>query len=282
MPPVRVHVIVDNYAVLPTRLLAEYGFAALVEDLEAGVTILFDTGTTGIPLLNNLELINVDPREIDYIVLSHRHYDHTGGLIRFLEARKGKPIDTIAHPDLFVPAYAYGRDGVLRNIGAPFTELKALELGARFLYTKAPLKVTENIMVSGEIPREWGPSHTEGLLRLENGRLVEDPIRDDQALYIKTDKGLLAVTGCGHAGLENIVETGLRLTGSERLYGIVGGLHALGAKPERLREMVDYLASKKPSLVAAMHCTGPIIQGMLAEKLGNAYRLGGVDLRVEV
>ncbi len=282
MPVLRLTVLVDNSAPLPTKLLAEYGFAALVEDAEAGVRVLFDTGTSGHVLEYNLRLLGVDPKSVDFVVLSHRHYDHTGGLRRFLELREGKPVTVVAHPRLFEPAYARLRalGGVLRDIGLPYTRRELEELGARFLLSRKPVQLTERITVSGEIPREWGPTHAWGMLRLHNGELVEDDMSDDMALYIDSPGGLLALTGCGHAGVENIVEYGLEATGSKTLYGLVGGLHLLGAPAERMSQVVKYLASKQPRLVAAAHCTGPLAQGPLAQALGDAYRLGGVGFEL--
>ncbi len=281
---VRVTVLVDNAAPLPTRMIAEYGFAALVEDLESGVRVLFDTGSLGIALEHNLRVAGFDPSTIDFLVLSHRHYDHTGGLKKFLELRGGEPLTVIAHPDLFVPAYARIRalGGVLRDIGLPFTRSELEDMGARFLLSREPVHITDRLIVSGEIPREWGSSHTWGMLRLENGRLVEDNMNDDIALYALSSKGLLAITGCGHAGVENIVEYGQKLTKTERLAGLIGGLHLLGAPRERMEQVISYLAMKKPALLAAGHCTGPIVQGPLALSLGEAYRLGGVGFTAEL
>ncbi|MEB2836376.1 MAG: MBL fold metallo-hydrolase [Desulfurococcales archaeon] len=283
MASLRVRILVDNSAPLPTRLLAEYGFSALVEDLESGSTILFDTGSTGVALRHNLEALGVDASRVDYVVLSHRHYDHTGGLKAFLEMRGGKPVTVVAHESLFKPSYARIKalGGTLRDIGLPFTRGELEALGARFLLIRKPLKLTENITVSGEIPREWGPTHAWGMLRLEDGGLVEDDMRDDMALYIETSEGLLAITGCGHAGVENIVEYGLSLTSTKSLHGLIGGLHLLGAPRERMAAVVSYLGEKRPKLLAATHCTGPLVQGALAERLGSAYKLGGVDFTCE-
>jgi 7,8-dihydropterin-6-yl-methyl-4-(beta-D-ribofuranosyl)aminobenzene 5'-phosphate synthase len=280
---VRVSVLVDNSAPLPTRLRAEYGFSALVEDLEAGVRVLFDTGQSGEVLEYNMRVLGVDPASIDFVVLSHRHYDHTGGLRRLLELRGGRGVTVVAHPRLFEPSYARlrGLGGVLRDIGLPHGRGELEALGARFLLASGPVRLTERLVVSGEIPREWGPSHAWGMLRLEDGRLVEDDMRDDIALYAIADGGLVAVTGCGHAGVENIVEYGLQLTGAGRLHALLGGLHLLGAPRERAAAVVSYLAGKKPAALAALHCTGPLVQGALAEALGGAYRLGGVGLRLE-
>jgi len=279
----RILVLVDNSAPRPTSMWAEYGLSLLIEKLNGdSLLVLFDTGTSGDPLLHNLELADVDPREIDYIVLSHRHYDHTGGLVKLLEARKGKPIMVITHPDLFVEAYGRGRGGRLRYIGSSFTADDLRKLGARLVLTRGYLELAEDMGVTGEIPRKWGPSHTWGLYRMEAGFLREDPLPDDMSMVLKLGEEVVVVTGCGHAGVENIVEHSLEVTGAKRLHGIIGGLHLITASADRVREVASYLSSKKPRFVAAIHCTGPLAQAYLKEELGEAYRLSGVGDLVQV
>ncbi|MEB3825183.1 MAG: MBL fold metallo-hydrolase [Desulfurococcales archaeon] len=273
----RVTILIDNSAPLPTRFLPEYGFSALIEDFEAGVKVLFDTGTSGDVLLKNLGVAGINPLDIDYVVLSHRHYDHTGGLRKLLEARRGKPITVIAHPDLFVPAYTNLLGGMLRDIGAPFTRSEIEAMGARLLLSRDPVQVTPSVRTMGEIDRGHGPSHTRGMLRVEKGRLVEDSLLDDTGLLLHIDKGVVVLTGCGHSGIENIIEHASRLSG-EDVYGVIGGLHLLGATDDRIVEVAGYLSSKGLGLVAAGHCTGPLAQWVLREKNPSAYRLLGVGM----
>ena len=279
----RVTILNDNSAVFIDGLLSEYGFSAAVE-AETGdgdrFLVLYDTGQTGRTVLHNMDVLGYRPGDFDYLVLSHRHVDHTGGVKAFLEAR-GKPIPVIAHPGLFEPSYAVVR-GVLMEIGFPLSPERLSALGGRLVATRRPLQLFPGAVFSGEVPSRWGPRHTKLVYRGGPEGLEEDPMLDDAFLALRVGDRVYALTGCGHAGVENIVEYALEVTGAGELGGVVGGLHLLGAPRERLLEVAEYLASKKPGLVAAMHCSGPFIQPILAEKLRDAYRLAGTGTRLEL
>jgi len=283
MMRLRAYVLVDTYVGLPVALVkglkAEYGFSLLLEKDEK--KILMDVGLSGDVLLHNMKAYGLSPDDVDLLVLSHRHSDHTGGLKRFLESR-GKKLLIISHPDLFKPSLVKV-GGVLSEIGVDLAPEEMRKLGGVHVPSKAPLEIAEDVWFSGEIPRKWGPTHSGLVYKVDPEKgLVPDDMKDDTAIYIKTSEGLLVITGCGHAGVENVVEYGLQVTGEERLYGIIGGLHLLGATEEREREVVEYLKSKEPKLVAATHCTGQRVQYLLYKELGRAYRLTGVGDVIEI
>ena len=275
---VKVLVLVDNYVPRPQGLMGEYGLSLLVE--KDGVRILYDTGSTGTPLIGNMHALGVDPTKVDYLFLSHRHFDHTGGALKFLDARGGAPIPIISHVMLYEPSIAM-LGGRTRDIGSALKEGDLEAKGGRPLFVREPFELIRGVWVSGEIQREWGPSHTEHLFKLEGGRLVEDKMDDDMALYIEVDNGFLAITGCGHAGVENIMEHGKRLLGKPAL-GIVGGLHLIMSPLERVEELVNYLTSKDLRVIAPLHCTGPQPHWLLASKAGKAYRLAGTGDLIEL
>ena len=279
----RVTVLVENSTLFIDGLLGEYGFAAAVEaETEKGdrFLVLYDTGQTGVPLLHNMDVLGFAPREFDYLVLSHRHVDHTGGVKRFLEAR-GKPIPVIAHPGLFEPSVAVV-NGVLIEIGFPLTPEQLASLGGRLVAAAAPLQLFPGAVFSGEVPDKWGPRHTGLVYRPGPGGLVEDEMRDDAFLALRVGSRVYALTGCGHAGVENIVNYAKKIAGAEKLGGVIGGLHLLGAPPERARQVAELLAREEPATVAAMHCTGALAQAVLREKLGEAHILAGTGTRIEL
>jgi 7,8-dihydropterin-6-yl-methyl-4-(beta-D-ribofuranosyl)aminobenzene 5'-phosphate synthase len=239
-------------------LLGEWGFAAYINDYRT----LLDTGLSGTALLNNMRALGVDPDEPDVLVLSHRHIDHTGGLRALLDARS-RPLTVIAHADFLAGARISDA-----NLAREYLESR----GARLVLIREPYRVAEGLWVSGEIPRRWGPSHVP----------AGDVVPDDMALYARRPRGLVVITGCGHAGVENVVEYGLQLSGADRLYAIVGGLHLVGLPEERVREVAEYLRRRSPGLVVGAHCTGPEGLAALQSALPGAVRPGGVGVTVEL
>jgi 7,8-dihydropterin-6-yl-methyl-4-(beta-D-ribofuranosyl)aminobenzene 5'-phosphate synthase len=254
----KITILVDNCAALPSslgsRLIAEWGFSAYLHEPR----ILYDTGLTGIALINNMRALEMDPDDPDYLVLSHGHVDHTGGMIKLMDMRT-RPLTVVAHEEAFS-----------RNTGFTIDDLR--RRNARVIAIREPYTVAGNVIASGGIPRRWGPSHLGG---------VADEVPDDMALYIKTGSGLVVVTGCGHSGPENIVEYGLQLTGAGKLRAIMGGLHFMGLGRARMDEAAGYLASRNPEMVAAMHCTGIEGQAVLMGMLGGRFRVGGVGSTFE-
>ncbi len=275
----RITILVDVYAGIPFQLIkglrAEYGFSALIE--REDFQILFDTGLSGDVLFYNAERLGIKINP-NFIVLSHGHSDHTGGLPKVLE-RVRAPI--VAHPEVFKPKFAMV-NGKLYEIGIPIRKHK-LEEAVTLIESVRPLELAKGLYFSGEIPREWGPSHTGLVYTVDPARgVVRDEVKDDAAIYITTNKGLFILTGCGHSGVENIVEYGLKVTGQDKLYGIAGGLHLLGAKEERMKEVVDFLVSKGPQVVVPTHCTGQRAQYLLKKELGDAYVEGGPGVVIEL
>lgn len=264
----RITILVDNYVTdlrsLRLGLRAEWGLSMYIHDLK----ILYDAGLSGEVLLHNMKALGIGPDEPDVLVISHRHSDHTGGVPALLRSRK-RPITVVAHKNLFARAYAKDSIGEV-DISAPFDASFLERHNARLVLIERPYEISSGVYASGEIPRSWGPSHIGA---------VSDLIPDDMALYIK-DKGLVALTGCGHAGVENIVEYGLKTTGEGSLRALIGGLHFMGLSRERVEEATRYIASKRPQKVVGTHCTG--IQGiaLLAEKLGDAAQQGGVGIEI--
>lgn len=267
----KITILVDNYLTqllsLRLRLLSEWGFAAYVHDYK----ILYDTGLSGTALLNNMKALGISPDEPDYLVLSHRHIDHTGG-VKALLASRSRPLTVIAHENLFAKAYAKDEKGEV-EIGVNFTREELESKGARLILIKGPYKIAEGVWASGEIPRRWGPSHT---------GVVSDLVPDDMALYIKRPDGLVAITGCGHAGVENIVEYGLQITGADRLLAVIGGLHFMGLPESRIKEAVQYLKNKGPRLVAGTHCTGISGIAALQSAMPGVAAPGGAGVSFEI
>ncbi len=240
----RITILYENHSGFKKGLMGGHGFSALVEG--HGRRVLVDTGTNGRVLLNNMDELDVEPDSIDYVFITHGHYDHTGGLKAFLEARS-RPVKVIAHPGIFVRRVALKPER--REIGIPFEKEELEELGARFVLRREPFEFTEGFMSSGEIEREtW--DRAVGYLAEDD--LKPDPVKDDIALIIDLGENVAVITGCGHSGVINIANHSMKVSGKP-VKALVGGLHLIGAKPETLEDVVKNLDVE---FLFAGHCTG--------------------------
>lgn len=248
--------------IMLNTLLGEHGLSLLVSVWlgEKKHTILFDTGFTGIALLHNAELLGLDLKDIEALVVSHFHMDHTGGLSRFLDS-VGKPLPLILHPDAFLyPRFVVGKDG--RKEEFPRTlvrsELEARNL--RIVESKAPVSIAEDaILVCGEVER--GTDFEIGMPNAymeTNGKAEKDPMHDDQGIIMHLrGKGLVVISGCSHAGIVNTVNHARKITGEKRVYGIMGGFHLpWPAYKDKVEPTIRALGEFKPAVLVPMHCTG--------------------------
>ncbi len=233
---------------------AQHGISFLlkVRSGEQVHEILFDTGNSWEPIEHNLRLLGQDVSRVKAVVLSHRHYDHTGGL-RGLLTDLNREITVISHPDLFRPNFVLP----LREIGIPFNKEELEGLGARFLLTRDPIEIVSGVATTGEIPRT---SELEREMTIEtytvddDGRLVRDPIMDDVSLIVKLGGGSVVLTGCSHAGVVNIVKRALEIAGPVR--AVMGGFHLVSASEERIEATVKALQNLGVEQVITGHCTG--------------------------
>lgn len=262
--------------------LAEHGLSLLVTVWEGGTIhkVLLDTGYTGIPLFHNAEMLGLDLTEIETLVLSHAHMDHTGGLNRFLE-RIGRRIPIVVHPDAFLyPRLLIFKDG--RREQFPKTLIRS-ELESRkieVIESKAPVLIAENtILVSGEVERttdfEKGIPYA---FIVRDGKEEKDAISDDQGIIMHLrGKGLVVVSGCSHAGIINTILHARRVTGEERIYGVMGGFHLSGPAYEPILETIlGELKKVNPEVLVPMHCTGWDVINRLAGAFPSSTILNSV------
>ncbi len=239
--------LVENAAGAP-GLLAEHGAAFFIE--ADGRYLLLDTGQ-GMVLRHNAERLGLPIDRVEMIVLSHGHYDHTGGLSAALELTGHA--DLYLHPDAL--SAKYNRDG--RFIGAPRADLTDLESRVRrLLISRTPTTLAPGILLTGEIPRVHPLEDTGGPFYSDARSTVLDCIPDDQALAIDTPGGLVVVLGCGHAGVVNTLEYVQTLTHGRAIRAVLGGMHLLRANAARLQFTLDAFQRLGIAYLAPNHCTG--------------------------
>jgi 7,8-dihydropterin-6-yl-methyl-4-(beta-D-ribofuranosyl)aminobenzene 5'-phosphate synthase len=266
----KITVLIENSVgvLIPTGLCGEHGLSLWIE--YEGHNILFDTGQTGRVVENAIRL-GINLKNADAIILSHGHYDHTGGLKPVLEFI-GKPIDIYAHKDIFSLHYASLGD---RYIGIPFRKEELEGLGTNFRWIKEPTEIFPNMWLSGEVPRKTTFEKIDERLYIKDGdKKIPDPILDDMSLFIKTPKGLVIILGCAHSGVVNIIEHAKEVTGVNKIYAIIGGTHLEPVGGKQLEETFVYLAKLNFSLLSANHCTGLKVTSKFKEIFGNKFKFG--------
>lgn len=259
----KIAVLADNRVAepVPKGLRGEWGFAAAVDD------VLFDTGQTGV-VAHNAALLGIE-FDFDAVVLSHAHYDHTGGLREVL-ARLEDPI-VYCHPSVWTPRYVDDDDGEYRHIGLPYTRSEVADRATIVEHTE-PVEVSDGVYALGEIPRTH-PDATIGLIE-DDAELRDDPVRDDQTLAIQTDEGIAVVLGCGHSGLRNTIDHAESTLGDEVRY-VVGGTHLVAFEDDVVHDVADRLEGRL-DLFAGTHCTGAAAERIFAERFPDAFEPVGV------
>jgi 7,8-dihydropterin-6-yl-methyl-4-(beta-D-ribofuranosyl)aminobenzene 5'-phosphate synthase len=251
----------------PLPLTGEHGAAFLIEI--DGKKILYDTGTTG-AVVNNLALLGTHPSQLDIVVISHGHYDHSGGLMRVLQEAR-KDVEVIMHEKAFGDRYSVAGGG-RAPIGIPYPENYLRTIGGRWDLRGTPRQITPNLWFGGGVPRIT--DYEEGDVRLvvatETGD-VQDAIEDDISLYGRGERGLIVIGGCAHSGLVNTVKHGFAVTGLDRLQGWVGGTHLGPVSKNQQDKSIAQLEAWAPEFVAANHCTGFAMMARLKETFGPRF-----------
>jgi len=249
--------------------LAEWGLSMLIE--ADGMKVLFDTGM-GTVAVNNAQLFDIDLATIDKIVISHGHRDHTGGL-RDVLMRMKKDVEVIAHPDIWASKYSR-RKNREQFSGLPFRRELLENLGARFNLTREPVRITDHFLTTGEIPMLTDYEEIDtGLFDKETGEMLPDELKDDLALVIDADYGLVVILGCAHHGMINTLKHAQKLTGKELIYAAIGGTHLLNATRERLVRTAADLKDMGVQYLGVSHCTGFEASAYLAQEFGERFFL---------
>jgi 7,8-dihydropterin-6-yl-methyl-4-(beta-D-ribofuranosyl)aminobenzene 5'-phosphate synthase len=259
--------LVDNSTINTASLQAEHGVAFVIETPTGG--ILFDTGQSGTALVHNAAELGVDLSQIDALVLSHAHYDHTGGVEAFLQrSRPGLPL--YAHPDLFRERFAI-KNRKTRSIGM---RMKQGDLAKRthLNLSAEPSQVMPGVWTTGEITEraEFQGSSSHHYIKAGNG-WQPDPYRDDVTLILEAHTGLIVVCGCCHAGLLNTLAH-VRCNFDREIAAIVGGAHLASLDADSLEHAIIVLratSNRGLPYLYLNHCTGERALATLAQAFGK-------------
>lgn len=282
----RVITVLDDYAGYETSFLAQHGIAILLEAHSGGLCkrVLLDAGQSALPILHNLELLDIDPCSIDAVVISHCHYDHTEGLVDVLKAigREGVPV--VAHTTMFRPNYIF--NPFIRNIGVTGKNGPAAieEAGGLLVLADEPFEIMPGVIVTGEVPRRRAfEKQGIGTYNVEEGRIVPDEIRDDLSLAVKVKgKGLAVISGCSHAGIINIIDWSREIAAEPRVDLAIGGFHLIEASTERIRETALALKELDVGKVVTGHCTGLAALCEFSKVLGDRFEQLHVGTTIEL
>lgn len=266
-------------------LVAEHGFAALVTVTsgDTSESLLFDAGLSKHGLMHNMDVLEVRPQELHTIVLSHGHADHTQGLMGLVERLGERKLPLLLHPDAFLERKILFPDGHEIRLPPPDRRILGQE-GIEFITERGPSYLLGGlVLVTGQVPRstpfEQGfPAH---YARIDNQWKQDPLVHDDQAVVLHVrDKGLVVLTGCGHAGAINTIRHAQALTGIQKVYAVIGGFHLTGALFEPIiPPTVAALKEFNPALIVPAHCTGWKAVHALARELPQAFVPNSVGTR---
>lgn len=262
----RLVTLTENSAGLRRCVLAEHGFSAYLEVGESRV--IFDAGQTT-TAVSNARVLEIDLEGVP-IVLSHGHYDHTGGLGSLLE--KTGPVPVYAHPEIFASRYTR-RGGALRQIGIPFRREDLEAAGARFELSRRAEEIFPGLWLTGEVPRiaEFERPSEDLVIVSEGGEIVVDPIRDDQALVVVLGRGIFVLLGCAHSGMISTIIHAKRVTGCDRVLGVAGGTHLGFGGEDKLPRTIEALRALDLEILAPSHCTGFSAASALAAEFPGRF-----------
>ncbi len=246
----RITCVVDDRAQPGTGLQSEHGASFLIE--VEGRRVLFDSGPSGSVLLHNLAVLGHKPQQIEALVLSHGHDDHTGGVAALLEQVPG--LQLFAHPDLFRERFRKTDTGP-RRVG-PALDSAAAEEGAALRLSATSVEVVPGLWITGQIaprpePEGRSPHH---VVRKGDG-WDADPYLDDLSVVVRTGDGLVLVCGCCHAGLLNTLAF-VRTEFGQDPMAVVGGTHLVNADGPTMDHVVEELRNYGPPQMWLGHCTG--------------------------
>jgi len=236
--------------------IGEWGFAALVE--ADGHRLLVDTGGRPDTVLTNLHDLGIDISDVKEVVLTHNHGDHTRGLLTLRQElmKKNPEALSVAHVGKGIMYSRPGADGKERNYVIGMRK-QYEAMGGKFVEHDGGAELFPGVWLTGPVPRKYPEKNWSGLGKMQSPQgLVEDNIPEDQSVVINTNKGLVVITGCGHAGIVNTLTFAEAQFPKTPVYAVIGGIHLFSAPDETVNWTADKFKDFGVQYFVGAHCTG--------------------------
>ena len=268
---IKITTLIDNTA--SGDFLSEHGLSFWIEYGDRRV--LFDTGQSDI-IVKNAKLLNTNLVETNAIILSHGHYDHTGGLAAVLDiASKAK---IYLHPTAIEPKFSQKTAGA-ESIGMPEDAKKIIRV-RQVIWTEMPTRIFPGVTVTGQVPRINNFEDVGGAFFLDESCREPDELLDDQTLFIETAKGLVIIFGCAHAGVVNTLHYVAKLSGGKCIYAVIGGMHLLNASVGRIEHTIEAFKQYDVQKIGLAHCTGSKAVEKFKTAFPDQYFTCSVGMRI--
>lgn len=255
---VQITTLIEN-TVQTRSLKAEHGLSFHIKT--GRHCLLFDTGQSDL-LLENARKLGIDLTQLDAIVLSHGHYDHTSGLESLLKLAPKARI--FFHPAALDSKYVREINGSCRRIGMPLVVAKTLvDTKDKITFTEQKTEIIPGIFATGNIPRVTAFENSKTNFFKDDAAITPDNVPDDQALYFESREGIVVILGCAHSGVINTLEHISRLTGGKPFHALLGGMHLIHADKARIDATVAALRKFNFKKIAPAHCTGPLATSII-------------------
>ena len=264
----KITTLIENNSDINNVLINEHGFSLYIEINEK--KILFDTGQSG-DFIKNAEKLKINLKDLDYVVLSHGHYDHSGGFGELVQ-NINKSFQLIVGNGFFNEKYKLIEREQYKFNGNSFDEefISQNNISTKYI-DKDLFNITEDVMIFSNFERKNDFELLNKKFYIKkNDKYVFDEFSDEIVLGIKHEKGLVIIVGCSHVGLVNILETIINRTGIP-IYAVIGGSHLIEADELRLNKTINYLKERNINILRLSHCTGDRAVKKLQSEFGKRF-----------
>jgi 7,8-dihydropterin-6-yl-methyl-4-(beta-D-ribofuranosyl)aminobenzene 5'-phosphate synthase len=259
----KITTVAENSAM--SALLGQWGLSFLVEIIDGSGhkrKVLMDTGLDKRALLHNVKKLEIDLSDVDCIVLSHGHLDHTATTVEAVKATGG--VKVYANPHTFLHRFHRDKKKKERDIGVPKGEgiAEIEKAGGKVVLTSKPTEIFPGLWTTGQIERSsfesvMQLSEGERLIIVVDGKETDDRILDDQALWTHVEgTGTYVITGCAHSGPINTLNHVQKVGQMRKLHGLIGGTHLAHRSEKYIQQTIAELRPFDLKLISPCHCTG--------------------------